>query len=159
MALDPSLYATMKADIAANPDLDSQPNNLDGAFEIARLYNLTGVPDFVVYKTLVSIGDVGKSINGVEWGNLSTANTNRLSSVSSYLFEGVDPSRADIRALYDDIFSVGGVTMTSLAALWRRLATRVETLYATGIGTDIDPGLLTFEGVVTPTDVLQARNS
>ena len=159
MALKIAQYAVLKADILANTDLNSNPNTLDGAFEIARLYNINKVPDFTVWKTLVPIGDVGKSINGVEWGNLTTANSNRLSSIAAYLFDGVDPSRSDIRSLYDDIFSVGGATITSLNILWRRLAKRVEALYAVGTGTDIAPASLVFEGDITPVDVLQARNS
>jgi hypothetical protein len=48
-------------------------------------------------------------------------------------------------------------TRAALLALWKRLATRGEKLYATGTGSDAVPGTLTFEGNISARDVEEAR--
>jgi hypothetical protein len=153
--------ATMKADILANPDLNSKPNNSDGAFEIARLYNLDAAPNFTVWKTNVPINDVGKKFNGTELAGLTTGNQTRLQTLAMYLAGGVNPTLPDCRQFFDDVFSGAGgaTTRANLLALWKRLASRVEKLYATGTGTDPAPATLTFEGDLSYQDVMTARAS
>lgn len=153
--------ATLKADIAANPDLNSKPNNSDGAFEIARLYNLAASPSFTVWKSLVSIKDVGDKFNGTELAGMTTANQTRLQTVALFSPGGVNPSLLDRRQMFDDIFSgAGGAnTRANLLALWKRFATRVEKLFATGTGSDPSPATMTFEGAISYQDVDTARNS
>ena len=160
MALTSAQLQTLKADIAANSDLNSQPNTSDGNFEVARLYNLQAGPAFTVWKTSVPIGTVGQSFNGTELAGLTTANQTRLQSIAMYLAAGVNPSKADVRQFFDDIFSgAGGAnTRTALLVIWKRLATRAEKLFATGTGSDASPATLTFEGNVSPQDVANARN-
>lgn len=151
----------MKADILASPDLNSQPNNGDGAFEIARLYNLNASPAYTVWKTNVTINEVGKKFNGTELAGLTANNATRLQTIALYLAGGVNPSLPDNRQFFDDVFSgAGGAnTRANLLALWKRLASRVDKLYATGPGTDAAPATLTFEGPVSYQDVDAARNS
>jgi hypothetical protein len=74
---------------------------------------------------------------------------------------GVNPSLIDVRQMFDDIFSGAGGTNTraNLLALWKRLATRGEKIFATGTGSDPSPGTLTFEGNISYQDVEQARAS
>ena len=160
MALTSAQLTTLKADILANSDLNSQPNNSDGNFAIANLYNLNASPAFTVWKTLVSINAVGSAFNATELAALTTGNQSRLQTIAQYLVAGVNPSRADTRAFFDDIFSgAGGVnTRANLLALWKRLAKRGEKLFATGTGSDASPATLVFEGNITPTDVQQARD-
>jgi hypothetical protein len=54
---------------------------------------------------------------------------------------GINPSLADRRQFFDDIFSgAGGVnTRANLLALWKELATRAQKLFSTGTGTDAAP--------------------
>lgn len=153
--------ATVKADILANPDLNAQPNNSDGAFEIARLYNLNAAPNFTVWKSAVTIGEVGQKINGTELAGLTTANNTRLQTLAMYLAGGVNPSIPDNRQFFDDVFSgAGGAnTRANLLVLWKRLATRIEKLFATGTGSDPSPATLIFEGPISYQDVGAARNS
>lgn len=153
--------AILKADIAANSDLNSQPNNSDGAFEIARLYNLNAAPNYTVWKTNVTINEVGKKFNGTELAGVTQANQARLQTIAIYLAGGVNPSIPDNRQFFDDIFSGAGGTNTraNLLALWKRLGSRVEKLYATGTGSDAAPATLTFEGPISYQDVEIARNS
>lgn len=161
MALTTAQLATMKADILANPDLNSKPNNSDGAFEIARLYNLNASPNWTVWKTNVAINDVGQKFNGTELAGLTTANNTRLQTIAQFLVLGVNPSLPDTRQFFDDVFSGAGgaTTRANLLVLWKRLATRAEKLYTTGTGSDPSPATLTFEGFVSYSDVQTARNS
>ena len=160
MALTPSQLVTLKADILANSDLNSQPNTSDGNFEIARLYNLIASPSFTVWKTNVPIGTVGQSFDGTELAGLTTGNQTRLQTLAMYLAAGVNPSKPGVRGFFDDIFSgAGGAnTRAALLVLWKRLATRAEKLYATGTGSDPSPATMTFEGNISPIDVVNARN-
>lgn len=159
--LTPAQKTTLKADIIANPDLNSKPNNTDGAFDIAALYNLNATPSFTVWKTNVSIDDVGKKLNGTELAGLTTANNTRLQTIAIFLAGGVNPAVPDNRQFFDDVFSGAGGTNTraNLLVLWKRLASRVEKLYATGTGSDASPATMTFEGPISYQDVDQARNS
>jgi hypothetical protein len=161
MALTPQQLTTLKNDIVADPVLNAQPNNSDGAFDIAVAYNLNASPNFTVWKTNVLINDVGKKFNGAELAGLTTANQTRLQTIAMYLAGGVNPSLIDNRQFFDDIFSGAGgaTTRANLLALWKRLATRAEKLYATGTGSDPSPATMTFEGPISFQDVLNARNS
>jgi len=159
--MTPAQLLTLKNDIAADSTMSAQPNNSDGAMEIARLYNLNATPNFTVWKTNVPLNEVGKKFNGTELAGLSTANNTRLQTIALYLVGGVNPSLADNRQFFDDVFSGAGGTNTraSLLALWKRLATRGEKLFATGTGSDPSPGTLVVEGDISPADVTAARIS
>lgn len=158
--MTPQQLATLKADILVNfADPQQWPNTPDGNFAVAAAYNATAAPSFTVWKSSASLAAVGDAFNGAELGNLSTINTSRLQAIAAFFMQrGVNPSRADTRQMFDDIFSTGGVTKAALLALWKRFATRAEKLFATGTGTDVSPATLVFEGNVTGSDVLTARN-
>jgi len=159
--MTPAQLLTLKNDIAADSTMSAQPNNSDGAIEISRLYNLNASPNFTVWKTNVPLNEVGKKFNGTELAGLSTANNTRLQTIALFLVGGVNPSLADNRQFFDDVFSGAGGTNTraNLLALWKRLATRGEKLFATGTGSDPAPGTLVVEGDITAADVTAARNS
>lgn len=161
MALTTAQLATLKADILADPVLAAKPLNSDGAFDIAKAYNLAASPAFTVWKTLVPIGEVGKAFSGSELAGLTTGNQSRLQTLAQYLADGVNPSILENRQFFDDVFSgAGGVnTRAKLLALWKRLATRGEKLFATGTGSDASPATLVFEGQISYQEVEQARNS
>ena len=158
--MTPAQLTTLKNDIIADPTLNAKPNNSDGALDIANAYNLNASPNFTVWKTAVPIVEVGQKFNGSELAGLTTANNTRLQTIALYL-DVVNPSIPDNRQFFDDVFSgAGGVnTRAALLALWKRLATRGEKLYATGTGSDPSPATMTFEGPVSPADVTAARNS
>ena len=151
----------VKNDILNTPALNAFPNNPDGAFEIAAAYNALASPAYTVWKTRVTIGEVGKKFNGTELAGLSTLNNTRLQTLAVFLVDGVNPSLPDNRQFFDDIFSgAGGVTTrANLLALWKRLASRIEKLLATGTGSDASPAILGFEGTISYNDVHDARNS
>lgn len=160
MALTTAQLTTLKAAILAKPAWSVFPNTADGAYEIAALLNTAAVPSHTVWKTNVPLGEVGKAFVSSEVGGLTTANTNRLSVIGMYRASGVNPTLASDRAFFDDVFSGAGGTGTraQLLAVWKRLATEGEKLFAVGTGTDASPSALVVEGNISYGDVLLARN-
>ena len=159
MALTTAQAAALKADILLDPVLGPLLNTSDNAFEIARLYNLPASPAFTVWKTRVSINDVGKAFSGAELAGLTTGNQTRLQTIAQYLAEGVNPSLLDNRVFFDDVFSGAGGTITraNLLTLWKRSASRVEKLFSTGTGSVAAPATLGFEGQVSYQEIQAAR--
>lgn len=157
--LTPAQLAILKADILADPVLAAKPMTPDRAFDIAAAYNLPAAPAFTVWRTNVTINEVGKKFSGTELAGLTTGNQSRLQTLAQYLAGGVNPSLPDNRLFFDDVFSGAGGTTTraNLLALWKRLATRVEKLYATGAGSDATPATLVFEGSISYQEVVTAR--
>lgn len=161
MTLTASQQATLKAHILATPILNAFPNNSDGAFAIAALLNIKASPDFTVWKTFVALETIGDNFDGSELSSLTTAESNRLQTFALYSQMGINPSDADRRFLFDDVFSGAGgaTTRASLLTLWKRFATEIEKLFATGTGSDISPATMVFEGIISFQDVQIARNS
>lgn len=136
------------------------PNSSDGNACVARVYNLTASPAFTVWKSSATLVQIGDAIVSTELAGLSSLNLQRLQAIASYGPNGINPSLTDRRAAFDDIFSGAGGALTRprLLALWKRLATRVEKLYATGTGSDPSPATLVFEGAISGATVNSALN-
>jgi hypothetical protein len=115
---------------------------------------------FVAWKTFVALGEVGKTFIATAIAAITAGNNDKLTSYALWNPTGVNPSRADTRAFFDDIFSVaaGATTRTALLALWKRFATNAERAFATGTGTDATPGNVVWEGMLTITEVSTALN-
>jgi len=171
----------IKADIAANSDLNSNPNNADGNFEIARLYNLMAVPDYYVWSSNVQIADI---MDAIMWANFTPADaadgtqtwTNRSLSCQGKQFNlqtmlvgrsSIDATKANIRGGLQDAMTAlpsgpGGANRsggwaTVLLTLSRK-ARRVEKVLAAGTGTQLAPATAVFEGQISPGQVETARN-
>jgi len=158
MALTPAQYLTLKAAIAAETDPTFVAARLAGALgPMVDFYNTAGA--FIVWKTNVRINDIGDAFNGAELGNLTGANQTRLQTIAQFSPNGVNPSLADRRQFFDDVFSSAATTKAALLALWKRAARRGEALYATGTGTALTPGSLVFEGTFSQPDIVLAINS
>lgn len=157
--LSPAQLLVLRTNILADVTLAPKcTSSGDGPFEIAAAYNLPATPAFVVWKTNVSITEVGDNINGTELAGLSSLNTTRLQAVIMLSQGGINPTLGDRRKFFDDIFSGtgGALTRASLLALWKRTATRAERLFATGNGLDATPGVLVFEGALSVAQVQAA---
>ena len=159
--MTPAQLTTLKAAIAAETDVAFVAFRLGGSTgSMAEWYSLPD-PAFVVWKTNVSVNSVGDNMVGTEFAGLTSLNATRLQTIAQYSPSGINPSMADRRQFFDDVFSgAGGVlTRAKLLILWKRMALRGEKLYATGTGTDTTPATLAFEGRITNSDVLQALAS
>src|SRR4249920_3877666 len=138
MSLTPAQLQTLHNDILADPILNAFPNNSDGNTEIANRYMLNASPNFTVWKSNVPTRDIATCFNGTELAGLTANNHTRLATIAAWFSNGMDPSKPDMRQMLDDIFSgTGGAnTRSRLLVMYKRLAMRVEKLYATGLGTD-----------------------
>lgn len=157
MALTPQQLAA----IAADATLNAYPNTTDGNYDMAaQKLNVAASPQFIVWRSIVSIRETGQAYNGVEWAGMTTGNHTRLQTVAQYLTAGYNAALADIRAMFNDIWSGAGGTNTraNLLALWKRPALLGEKILATGTGSDASPATLGYEGNISYQDVQAARN-
>lgn len=155
MTLTSAQKATIAANITASPDLVGKTDSA-----IAALYNAAAVTTFTVWKTLVTITQIGDNLVATELAGLSTLNATRLQTIALFSEGGVNPALADRRAFFDDVFSGAGGALTreKLLILWKRTATRLEKLLATGTGSDASPATLSFEGAVTAQQISDILN-
>lgn len=168
--LTPAQNATFKAAIIADGPSNAQPNNSDGAFAIAAIWDVLATPDFWVWRTSVSKHECTSSASpdGTTFiwaGNgFITRSVGEQAAWRELLGEGgsVNPSLANVRQAFTDIFSGTGnaaANRAHLAAVGRRKATRAEKLFATGTGSTASPAIMGHEGSLTYQDVEIARNS
>ena len=143
MPLTSAQLAALRADILADPALSGQPNNSDGNLAVANAYNLAAAPAWTVWRKAVPLAEIAGALNGTELAGLTTGNHTRLQTVVTLINAagGANPSDADQRAFWDDIFSgAGGAnTRAALLPLWKKLATRAQKLFSTGTGSDATP--------------------
>lgn len=153
--------AAIKADIIASPDLNALPNNSDGAYEIARLYNLPAAQTFIVWRTDVSIDEIMR--NGMDWARVDNLSVGKariwdwLGRLGSF-----DASKVNVRAGIDATWVGTAADLAVRAQVYthcKRQATRLEKLLATGVGNDASPATMTFEGTVSYQEIDAARNS
>lgn len=155
--MTPAQLATLKANILASPDLATFPNNSDGAFAIAALYNIDASPAFTVWKTSVSLQEIMS--NGFRWTDvdgLSAAKYRTWDLMNS--LGNIDPSKPNVRQGIRDCWGAGSQQENAILPHLKRLATRGEKLFATGTGSDASPATMTFEGSISYQDVEEARN-
>ena len=153
--------AIVKADILADPTLNAFPNNSDGAFGIAALYNLQAVPAFSVWRSSVLVSEVKKNIVWTEYVSSSISVAER-DAFNLMISNGeINYSDLNIRQGISDLFNQAQTqtTFDQFQLMGVRLATRIEKLLATGTGTPALPGTMGFEGNISHQDVLLARNS
>jgi hypothetical protein len=155
--MTPEQLVALKADILANSDLNAQPNNSDGAFEIARLYNMVASPDFIVWKTSVSLRDIMS--NGFRWTDVDglTAAKYRTWELMNSI-GNIDPSKPNVRQGIRDCWGNGSQQEVAILPHLKRQATRGEKLFSVGTGTTNSPATMSFEGTISYSDVEEARN-
>jgi hypothetical protein len=165
MPLTDAQALELVADIEVDPSLSALPENSDSAEAIAMAYNQPAQPPFWVWKTQLRTQDVYSvtTPEATTWSwttyiQRSVAERDAWREMSQPGF--INPSLANVRKGWDDIFSgAGGAAQrTHILTLSRRAATRAEALFAMppGTGTTTDPATLGFEGALQGRDVLQA---
>ena len=184
--LTPAQLTTLKNNIAASADtipsalngscaglvgtaVNAVPNTSDGNFCLAAVYNQPAAVAFWAWRTSVSKSDyvTGTSPDATTFiwaGNGFITRTAQEQTAWQEMFSvtgTVDPSKANVRQAFTDIFSGTGnaaSNRTHMTAMSRRLVTRFERLYTTGTGSTGSPGLLVVEGAVSGQVIEQARN-
>lgn len=167
MELTSAQLSTLKAAILADPTMSAFPNDPNGNVALAAYLNELASPAFIVWKNEVPKNEVGKAFVASALAAITAGNNDKLANFAAWN-DTVNPSRADQRQFFDDVFSVaaGAGTRAALQALWRRSATRFEKIFATGTGSDASPATLEsidlagriIEGPVSNVTVQDARN-
>lgn len=158
MSLTTTQLQLFKADIAAS-EFSGLPQNSDSAFAIAAAYNLEASPAYVVWRNGIPTKEVKRNINWVEYLSCSVSEKQTFELIISNGI--IDAGDANIRQGFQDIFSGPQKvqTRTNLVEMAKRNATRLEKLFAEGLGTTISPSTLTFEGSIGYQDVINAWSS
>lgn len=170
--MTPTQLQAIKADIAANSDLNSVAAGEDGSAVIAALYNMPAAVDYWVWRTAVTKSEFVNSVSvdattfnwtGTGFITRSQGERDAWRELFSGPGEAVNPSLSNVRQAFADIFSGGTppapANRTHLLTVARRKASRIEKFLAAGTGSTVTPGLLGFEGPVTLQDIEQARHS
>jgi hypothetical protein len=168
LALSNPQLATLAAHIAADSAFDVQPHDTTGAQVVANTLNLPASPEYWVWKTRLSreelMAQISPDATSFSW-TIFIARSQGERDAFREIFVTDDsgrpycnPSLPNVRAGFTDIFSgAGGATQrTHLLAISRRLASRVEKLFASGAGTTAAPSVLVYEGPLSPQDVILA---
>jgi hypothetical protein len=159
--LTPQQLTTLKAFIEADPVLSAVPDTADGAFDVAAALAQPAAPTFTVWKTSVSTDEIMR--NGMDWARVDNLSVGKariwdwLGRLGTF-----DASKPNVRAGIEATWVGTAADLAVRAQVYthcKRAATRVEKLFATGTGTDVSPGTMTFEGSLTYQDVLNARRS
>lgn len=179
MPLTPQQLAILKADILANPDLNNQPNNGDGNFEISRLYGLPASPDFYAYRRNIPTSELFDKIDFAKltpnempndtqaWANRSLCCQGKQFNLQLILDRQlIDATRSQTRATLQDALTnipsgASGATVSGWPpvrdSLYER-ATRGEKLFATGTGSTAQPATRVVYGNISAQDIETARN-
>lgn len=175
MALTPAQISTLRTNIQANTNqvvyagvptnINAVPLDSDGDAAIRDWYNQAASPAWTVWKTLVPIVEVGNAFNGTEFAGLTSLNVTRLQGIADYSAMGINPSLADRRQLFDDVFSGAGgaTTRASLLVLWKVTVSNLLKLFSTGTGSNASPATvasnLSHTTLVSTSEINQARAS
>ena len=183
--MTPAQIAALKADIAANADMHTQPMNGAGHAAIIALYNAASTTD--VWRTDAPVNAIMDAINWsaftpVEPADGTALYTNRLLLIQTKqinlqsMLQGrttVDASKANLRAGLRDavttlpagasgasISAAGASGVNVLNALVRK-ATRFEKLFAIfpAVTGSVTANLLVLEGSLSTSDLEIARES
>lgn len=161
--MTPEQLATLKAAILAAPDpavVTARTNGADN--ELARLYNLTASPAFIVWRTSVPRNEAQGS--GFDWTQIDNLTVGQARIWFDALFDGGGLNAADAgqRAGVAEAWKGTAAKVAVrdfVLGVCKRAATKAEKALATGTGTDVAPAVLGFEGVLSTDDVTQAMRS
>lgn len=151
MTLTQQQRASLLVSIQAAPEALTlyQEGNLQG---LADYYNAPASPAFIVWRTSVSLDEIMG--NGFDWvlvDNLSVGKAR----IWDWLFANerrvINPSKPNVRAGIAECWKGTAAMLAQQAVVLahcKRAATRFERVFATGTGSDVDPGLATVVGPV-----------
>jgi hypothetical protein len=150
MTLTAAQLTTLKANILATPALNTlyQDGNLQG---LADAHNAEAVPAFIVWRTDVQADEIGDAWLGTDIDGMSALNMQRLQLLLASSAGGTfNMSRSDRRAGFENPFGTNqnNASRVAMRAVWKRSASVVEKLFATGTGSDASPGVMVFKGVL-----------
>lgn len=152
---------TLKAYIATVPAWAALPNNSDTAYAIADELNKPAAPAWIVWRDDVRADEIGNAWIGTDIDGMSALNMQRLQLLLASSAGGsFDMRRIDRRAGFENPFGTNqnNASRVAMRAAWKRSATVLEKLFATGAGTDASPAVTVVTGAVSYPEVQAARN-
>jgi hypothetical protein len=97
--------------------------------------------------------------NGFDWTRVDNLAVGKA-RIWDWMFDNqsttINPSKQNVRAGIEAVWVGTAADLAVRAAVYvhcKRIANRVERFFASGTGSDAVPGLLTFEGELTTSDV------
>ena len=164
--LTPTQTTTLKTYILADPvlaPLTSGPGTDYGA--IADALNVNASPAFVVWRTSVTREEI-QNDDAFNWAQVDNLTSGSKYRIWDWMFGNstgtINPSKANIRAGIAATW-VGTAALLAVQAVvlarCKRNATRLEKLFATGVGSDASPGLLVFEGAIDLSHIASIFNA
>jgi hypothetical protein len=174
MPLDRTQIQILKSDIQADPVLSGVPRDQASAQQVADAYNSVPATDFWAWRTRVTeaeyVGSPGVDVAGAgaatvwSWPAFIARSAGEQAGWSRMFAPGwINPALANIRQGLADIFSGSQnnapAQRNHLTVLSKRKATRAEKLFATGPGTFNVPATMSYEGLISYSDVMEAWNS
>lgn len=166
MSLTAAQLTTLKADILANTDpavTTALANGDSGA--VATWYNLEASPAYHIYKQLVSSDEIRDVIDAVNIVNITAADLDRVQALLEIRADrGFSGANARDRLAWDDVFSsaTGDESQQAIAALWTRLATNAEKVFALSTGNGASAATAdttSFQGSLSFQDINAALQS
>lgn len=185
--LTPAQQAIVKAYILADPVMSAKPQNGDGDYEIAELFNAQSSPSFMVWSKNVPVQDIYDAIDWSKYTPVDAADptvlqTNRLLIIQTKQMnlqnmlqgrETIDASKTKIRAgLRDAVIAIpagasgaavvaGGASGATVLATCQRNALLIEKILSTTTATtgSTTANLLDYVGQISYQDVHIARVS
>ena len=161
MALTTAQKATLKTYIEANPTWMTYSHNSDGASAIAGELALVASPDFVVWRSDVTeaevVGDTSAEATAWDWTVYAALTRSEQGAYERMFASGtVDAGKPNIRQGFADVFNgpSGADQRVHMAAISKRLANDIESLFAVGTGTTGDPATMKVEGRVGYREIL-----
>lgn len=118
---------------------------------------------FIVWKTEVSTSEIYAD-TGFDFTLVDGLTAGKRDQWANFLLKlGVfNPSKSNIRAGIADVWSGTAAKVAvqnAILNLSKRAATFTEKTLATGTGTSLSPGVLTFEGAISISDVVEVLNN
>lgn len=154
-------YLILQADILANTDPEFVTYRTNGQnSKMADWYNTTAAPDYTCWKNKVTQDEIMQ--NGFDWVRVDNLTVGKA-RIWEWLFanetRSITPSKANVRAGIAEVWKGTAADLAVQAVVLghcKRLATRVEKLFAVGTGTTLAPSDLVIFGPISELDVANA---
>jgi hypothetical protein len=156
--MTPEQYQTLANHIRANTN-----QAIVAALEIrndvlmAELYNASST--FVVWRSSLTPEQVRDAItNGDGLAQLDNLTVGKRDSLLWVFSGNTNPSNATQRSAIEGLCGTQNALKAAILAAQKRVATKAEQVFSTGTGSDANPGVLEWEGILSHPDISMALN-
>lgn len=161
MALTPAQLLVFKAALLAETDPELVGYRTNGQTPlIADWYSRAAPQPYIVWRTSVGKDEITQ--NGFDWtrlDNLSIGKARVWDGLFDNLNRAMNPSKPNVRAGIDTVWAGTAADLAVRAQVYvhcKRQATRIEQMFASGLGTAVSPSTMVVEGALSEFDVTLA---